>query len=229
MDGRQVRLSMFEQLAVIGKALASPKRLELLDLLCQAEKSVEALAQQAGIDVKLTSSHLKDLKAARLIDSRREGRNVFYRVADPAVAGLLVNVRKLAVRQLAELQTIVRDFFQHPEHVMPMSRDELLARAESGEVIVIDVRPRDEYDAGHLPFARSVPMAELRQHLARLPKKKTIVAYCRGPFCLFATQAVDLLNETGFEAYRLEDGVAEWSVAGFPVIGSARREQTTSH
>lgn len=214
---RETKDRLYEQVARIGKAAASPKRLELIELLCQGEKTVETLAQQADLDVKSASAHLKELKAARLVQARKEGKYAYHRLADSAVAAFWVTLRSLAEARLAELQTVLREFLADPGELAPVDRRAILSKAEHGEVIVIDVRPEEEYEAGHLPYARSIPLAELKKRLADLPRKKQIVAYCRGPFCMMAKDAVALLRQGGFKAVRLEDGVAEWLSAGLPV------------
>jgi rhodanese-related sulfurtransferase/DNA-binding transcriptional ArsR family regulator len=218
---REIKNLLYEQVARIGKAAASPKRLELIELLCQGEKTVEALSQQAELDVKSVSAHLKELKAARLVQARKEGKYVRYALADPAVARFWVALRTLAEGRLLELQDIVTEFLADPKQLAPVDRRAFIGRARQGEIIVIDVRPEDEFAAGHLPFARSIPVAELKKRLHELPRDKEIVAYCRGPFCLMARDAVALLRQKGFRAGRLEDGVAEWRSAGLSVEGGA--------
>jgi rhodanese-related sulfurtransferase/DNA-binding MarR family transcriptional regulator len=220
-DHREVKDLVYEQVARIGKAAASPKRLELIELLCQGEKTVEALAEQADVDVKSASAHLKALKAARLVSARKEGKYVRYRLADESVARFWVALRTLAEGRLLELRQVVSEFLSDPHQLAPLDRRTVLGRARQGEAVVIDVRPAEEFAAGHLPFARSIPLAELRRRLSELPRRKEIVAYCRGPFCLFATDAVALLRQKGFRAGRLEDGVAEWRAAGLPIEAGA--------
>lgn len=214
---RETKDRLYEQVARIGKAAASPKRLELIELLCQGEKTVETLAQEANLDVKSASAHLKELKAARLVQARKEGKYAYHRLADSAVAAFWVTLRSLAEARLAELQTVLREFLADPGELAPVDRRAILSKAKHGEIIVIDVRPEEEYEAGHLPYARSIPLAELKKRLADLPRRKQIVAYCRGPFCMMAKDAVALLRQRGFKAIRLEDGVAEWLSAGLPV------------
>lgn len=215
----EIKDLLYEQVARIGKAVASPKRLELLELLCQGEKTVDTLAQNARLGVKLASAHLKELKAARLVEARREGKYVYYRLADEAVASFWVTLRTLAEERLLELQMVIRQFVADPEQLAPLDRIQILGRAKQGEVIVIDVRPEEEFAAGHLPYARSIPLAELKKKLSALPTDREIVAYCRGPFCLMAKEAVALLQSHGYRAVRLPDGVAEWAAAGLPVEG----------
>jgi rhodanese-related sulfurtransferase len=211
---RKIKDLLYEQVARIGKVFSSPKRLELIELLCQGEKSVEELAAEASISVKLTSAHLRELRTARLVSTERRGKYIYYRLADKTVADLWVQVHTLAEERLVELQLAVQKIAAQPSDLVPNDRDSLMKAARKGEVIVLDVRPTEEYLAQHLPFARSIPLAELRQRLAELPKDRSIVAYCRGPFCLWAKDAVDLLQAEGFKATRLRAGVAEWASAG---------------
>jgi rhodanese-related sulfurtransferase len=208
---------LYEQVARVGKATASPKRLEIIELLCQCEKTVDTLAREAGISVKLASAHLKELRVARLVEGRKEGRNIYYRLSDANVAEFWVVLRTLAEERLLELQAALGSMVAAPRELVPAERRELIARAQAGELVVIDVRPEAEYRTGHLPYARSLPLRELKQRLDELPKDKPIVAYCRGPFCLMAPQAVQMLRASGFRAARLEDGVAEWRSRGLPL------------
>lgn len=212
-----MRDTLYEQVGRIGKALASPKRLELIELLCQSEKTVDALAETARCSVKLASAHLKALRQARLVEARRDGKYVYYRLADAHVADVWVNLRALAEERLLELQTALQSLAAPDEALIGTDRATLLRRAARGELIVIDVRPAEEYAAGHLPKARSIPLAELRARLRELPKNKPVVAYCRGPFCLMSSEAVALLKKRGFRATKLSDGVAEWRAGGLPV------------
>jgi rhodanese-related sulfurtransferase/DNA-binding transcriptional ArsR family regulator len=218
---RAIKDLLYEQVARLGKAVASPKRLELIELLSQGEKSVDHLAREAAITVKLASAHLKALKAARLLETRRAGRNIYYRLADDEVAELWVALRAAAEARLTSLQTAMRALVSHPGELAPMDSKKLLAQAKRGEVIVLDVRPEAEYRTAHLPYARSIPVAELKQRLKELPSKRPVVAYCRGPFCLMAKEAVELLNKKGFKAARLELGVAEWRARGLPLAREA--------
>jgi DNA-binding transcriptional ArsR family regulator len=183
---RETKDRIFEQFARIGHALASPKRLELLDLLCQAEKSVETLADQAAMSIANASRHLQILRAARLVDGRKEGLRVYYRLADDDVCSFFGSLRTLAASRLAEIDLIVRDYFDDPKSLQPVDKGRLLKKAEKGEVIILDVRPHDEYLAGHLPHARSLPLNELRKHLREFSPEQEIVAYCRGPYCLLS-------------------------------------------
>lgn len=213
----QTKSFLYEQVARIGKALASPKRLELIELLCQGEKNVEVLATQAEISVKLVSAHLKELRVARLVETRKEGRYVLYRLASTGVADLWVTLRAEAEERLVELQMALANIVAHGDDLEGFNRKAILKKAAAGEVVVLDVRPSDEYAAAHLPHARSLPVAELKRRLAELPKDTPVVAYCRGPFCLMARDAVELLRKKGYRAFHLTDGVAEWRAHGLPI------------
>lgn len=217
---RQVKDLLYAQVGRIGKAVSSPKRLELIELLCQGEKPVERLASEASISLKLASAHLKELRLAHMVQARKEGKNVYYRLTGEAVADFWVAIRSLAEDRLLELRAALAKLSRHADELMPMSREELLERARQGEVMVLDVRPVSEYAAGHLPYAESMPLEELKKRLADLPRDKPVVAYCRGPFCLMAKEAVELLQQEGFSAIRLEDGVAEWRANGLPLESS---------
>ncbi len=214
---REIKTLLYEQVARIGKAVSSAKRLELIEVLCQGEKSVDQLATEAGISLKLASAHLKELKSARLVEARRDGKNMYYRLVDSHVADLWVMLRTLAEERLLELQSAMRDLVTHPQELSPLNSDELFAQAQRGEVVVLDVRPATEFAAAHLPYARSIPLLELKQRLSELPTDKPIVAYCRGPFCLMAKEAVELLTQEGIKAVRFEDGIAEWRSKGLPL------------
>jgi len=212
-SARHTKDLLYEQVARIGKAACSPKRLELIELLCQGEKSVETLAAQASISMKLASAHLRELRAAHLVETEKQGKNVIYRIANRAVADFWVAIRSLAEDRLVELRMVLAQMASEPQALAPQDRDSLVRLAKKGEVIMLDVRPADEYAAAHLPFARSIPLEELKNRLAELPAGKTVVAYCRGPYCLMAKDAVELLRQQGFEAVRLPEGVAEWGIA----------------
>lgn len=214
---REIKNHLYEQVARIGKALSSPKRLELVELLCQGEKAVEVLAAQAEISMKLASAHLKELRQARLVDTRKEGKYVVYRLADPGVADLWVNVRAQAEERLVELQVALSSLMDHEDELEHVDRGTILERARAGDVVVLDVRPAEEYASGHLPHARSLPLDELKKKLKELPIGTPVVAYCRGPFCLMAKDAVGLLRKKGYRAFHLTDGVAEWSARGLPI------------
>ncbi|MCG5072365.1 ArsR/SmtB family transcription factor [Paraburkholderia tagetis] len=209
---REIKNALFEQVARIGKAVSSPKRLELIELLCQAPKPVETLAREASISVKLASAHLKELRAARLVDTERQGKHIIYSVASAEVPRFWVLLRMLAEDRLFELQDALRQMSASSHEWRSENRNELLRKARKGEVVVIDVRPVAEFEQAHLPFARSMPLAELRARLAELPEDKPVVAYCRGPFCLMSADAVALLQSQGFTALHFREGVAEWGV-----------------
>ena len=204
-------------MARVGKALASPKRLEILEMLAQGEKAVETIAAEVAIDVKLASAHLKALKEARLVQVRRDGKRMIYRLSGNDVAQLGVTLRQVAEEHLVELRLALQQMMAEPDRLTQVGRKELLAQAKRGEVVVLDVRPPEEFDAAHLPYARSVPLAELSHRLAELPRDVEIVAYCRGPFCLMSDEAVKLLREHGYQARKTFDGVSEWEAAGLPV------------
>ena len=208
---------LYEQVSRIGKAISSPKRLELLELLVQGEKTVERLADLAHVDVKLASAHLKALREARLVENRRDGKYVHYRLTNDDVADLLVKVREVAEEHLIELRVALGQMSAIPNLLSAETRESLLAKARAGDVIVIDVRPGDEYAAAHLPFARSMPLAELQQRIEELPPGKPVVAYCRGPYCVMSDAAVELLRSKGFSAYKIPDGVGEWRAIGLPL------------
>lgn len=222
MSARNVKDTLYEQFARIGKAVASPKRIELLDLLCQGERSVDALAEAANMSVKNTSAQLKELRLARLVETRKAGTRVYYRLADEAVCGFFLTLRDLARARLAEVEQVVQDYFEARDHLEPVKRDDLLRRVQSGEVVLLDVRPHAEYKAGHIPGALSVPLAELEEHLADLPTGAEVVAYCRGAYCVLAPEAMIILRARGFAARRLEDGFPEWKFAGLPVVAGSK-------
>jgi DNA-binding transcriptional ArsR family regulator/rhodanese-related sulfurtransferase len=224
MNLRRLKDLLYEQVARVGKALASPMRLEMLEMLAQGEKSVESLASAVSVDIKLASAHLKALKEARLVQSRRDGKRVLYRLSGQDVAQLGVALRQVAEEHLLELRLALQQMMAEPERLASVGRKALPAQAKRGEIVVIDVRPQDEYDTAHLPYARSMPLAELAHRLAELPHDVEIVAYCRGPFCLMSNEAVALLNRRGFRARKTFDGVSEWQAAGLPVTRAQRQQ-----
>jgi rhodanese-related sulfurtransferase len=217
MDNRTLKDLLYEQVARVGKAMASPKRLEMLEMLAQGEKAVETVAAEVAIDVKLASAHLKALKEARLVQSRREGKRIVYRLSGSDVAHLGVVLRQVAEEHLVELRLQLQKMMAEPDRLTQVGRKDLLAQAKRGEVIVLDVRPQDEYDTAHLPYARSMPLPELTKRVSELPRNVEIVAYCRGPFCLMSDEAVALLKKRGYRARKTFDGVSEWLTAGLPV------------
>lgn len=214
---RALKNLLYEHVARVGKALSSPKRLELLELLAQGEKTVEALAGEASISMKLASAHLRVLKESRLVESRRDGRFIAYALSGDDVAALWANLHSVAAEHLVELRIALESIVSGPERLTPETRLSLLKKAKRGSVVVLDVRPEAEYREAHLPYARSIPLPELKRRLAELPKGKEIVAYCRGPFCLMSGEAVALLRKRGYRARKISDGVAEWAAASLPV------------
>jgi rhodanese-related sulfurtransferase len=217
ITSQSAKEGLYEQFARIGKAISNPKRIELLDLLCQGERSVEVLAETARMGVTNTSAHLKVLREARLVDTRKEGTRVFYRLADEAVCEFFFSLRDLASNKFAEVDQLIQDYFVARDQLEPVGRAELLARADDGDLIVLDVRPGEEYEAGHIPGAISMPLEELERRLSGLREDAEIVAYCRGPYCVLAPQALEVLHSHGFNARRLEEGLLEWRQAGLPV------------
>lgn len=221
------KTAIYEQIARIGQATASPNRLELLDLLSQGPRTVEALAQQTGQSVATTSHHLQVLRRARLVYGDKAGLYVTYRLADPQVGDFFLELRQLAESRLAEVQQVTRQYLEQRGALEPVDNEELVRRVRAGEVTVIDVRPREEYVAGHIPGAISVPLADLPKRLRDLRKRHDIVAYCRGPYCVMSLDAVDLLRRKGFRAQRLEHGVVEWRAQGWRVDTGEHRHSGT--
>src|SRR3989339_260004 len=214
---RKFKDSIYEQFARIGKAVSSPKRLELLDLICQSVKTVEVLARETGLSVANASQHLQVLRAARLVEANKEGLFVHYRLADQAVCDFFRVMRELAESRLAEVEMITRRFLAGREGMEPVDRKKLIERVRDGSVVVLDVRPFEEFRAGHIPGAISVQLRDLEQRLSELPRDQEIVAYCRGPYCVLSIQAVEMLRSRGFNAVRLEEGVQDWRFLGLPV------------
>lgn len=214
---RRFKDAIYEQLARLGKALSAPKRLELLDLLCQGPRTVEALADEAAISIANASQHLKALRAARLVDAEKKGLYVEYRLADDQVCRFFLALRGLGQARLAELDQVARTYFEARGALEGVAGSELLRRVRAGEVTVIDVRPTLEYRAGHIPGALSIPVGELKARLKELPAEREVVAYCRGPYCVMAVEAVELLRKRGFSAHRMEEGVAEWRARGWRI------------
>jgi rhodanese-related sulfurtransferase/DNA-binding transcriptional ArsR family regulator len=207
---------LYGQLARVGKALASPHRLELLELLAQGERTVDSLANETSMSIASTSQHLHALREGGLVESRKQGLFVHYRLADPTVFELTRALRVVAETRLAELERVVRDHFGDRSEPEPVMMEELVERARSGNVIIIDTRPPNEYSAGHIAGAISVPIDELQERLKQLPKSKEYVAYCRGPYCAYADRAVELLRANGRRARRLSQGFPEWKASGLP-------------
>ncbi|HEY8743439.1 MAG TPA: metalloregulator ArsR/SmtB family transcription factor [Chloroflexota bacterium] len=214
---RAFKDQLYDQFARIGKALASPHRLELLDLLAQGERSVEDVARETGMSVANASQHLQTLRAAQLVTARRDGIHAFYRLADGQVFRLWQAVRDVGAVRLAEIDRLAIAFLGDRSTLEPVEAAELLERLRQGDVVLLDVRPEEEYRAGHLPGARSVPLATLDAQASQLPRDREIVAYCRGPYCLFSDEAVALLRARGYAARRLAIGFPDWRAAGLPV------------
>ena len=222
MASRQTKDALFEAIAAMGKAFASPRRLELLDLLAQGPRSVEALATVTGQSPANTSQHLQGLHAAGLLVRRRKGRRTLYTIAGDDVSALWLALRNTSVARLAEVERAAREYLG--DDVEAIGRGELVERLGRGDVVLVDVRPAEEYDAGHIEGARSIPLAELERRLAELPDDREVVAYCRGPFCAYAHEAVRLLQATGRPARRLDDGWPEWQLAGEQSQSTPTRE-----
>jgi rhodanese-related sulfurtransferase len=221
MGDRAAKTALFDAFARVAKALASGRRIELVDVLANGERTVEALAGEVGLSVANTSQHLQILRQAGLVGSRRQGTSVHYRLAGPEVFELWRTLRTLAASRLAEVERLAVAYLGGRDDLEPVTREELARRLEDGDdLVVLDVRPAAEYAAGHLPGAVSIPVGELRRRLAELPADREVVAYCRGPYCAFAHEAVELLRDEGFAARRLEDGLPEWQAARLAVIGT---------
>lgn len=216
------RGALHEQFARIGRAVSSPRRIELLELLCQGERTVESLARSTEMSTTNTSHHLQVLRGARLVETRRQGTRVYYRAADERVCRFASELGAVARDRLLEVEKIAREHIDEVETFEPVSREGLLARLARKDTIVVDLRPLEEYRAGHIPGAISLPVPELQRRLRRLPKDSLIVAYCRGPYCLLAPQAIPILRAHGYRVKRLEEGFPEWRAAGYPVkVGAA--------
>ena len=215
---------LYGQFARIGKALSSPHRLEILELLAQGERTVDSLATEVGLSLANTSQHLQALRQAALVESRKDGLFVSYRLSDPTIVDLCTAIRTVAERQLADLERLVRDHFGDRSDAQAVEMNELLKRARSKRVVVLDTRPPSEYAASHIAGAISVPVDDLQRRLRQLPKGKEYVAYCRGPYCVYADRAVEILRSNGRHARRLGEGFPEWRAAGLPVEMSAGSE-----
>jgi rhodanese-related sulfurtransferase len=224
--GRRFKDAIYEQFSRVGKAVSAPKRLELLDLLCQGPRTVEVLADQVAISVANASQHLQVLRVARLVETEKKGLYVEYRLADDRVCRFLGALRELAESRLAEVEQVTRQYLEERGAMEGVNGDELLRRVRNGEVTILDVRPPEEFRAGHIPGALSVPLPELKKRLAELRKDRDVVAYCRGPYCVMAIEAVALLRKKGFRAYRMEQGVVEWRARGGRVETNMERAHT---
>jgi len=218
MSRERPKQVLYGQFAEVAKGLGHGHRLEILELLAQGERSVEALAERAGLSVANASQHLRLMRRTGLLVSRRDGKRILYSLSDGSVLDLMAALRRVAERTLAEVRETVGGYFRERDALEPVSRRELARRLKDGLVTLLDVRPEDEFAAGHLPHAINIPLRELARRLRHLPRNKEIVAYCRGPYCVLAFEAVALLRDRGFKVRRLEDGYPEWKAAGLPVV-----------
>ena len=217
MSHRAFKGPLFDQFARIAKAVANPHRLELVDLLAQGERRVDDLAREAALSVANASQHLQALRQAGLVETRREGTSIYYRLADERVFRLWQAIRELGEARLAEIDRLTQTFLADRAQLEAVDAGTLVRRLGDGDVVVLDVRPEQEYRAGHIPGARSIPIAELEQRLQEIPTDCDVVAYCRGPYCVFSDEAVALLRDRGYRARRLEVGLPDWRSAGLPV------------
>jgi rhodanese-related sulfurtransferase/DNA-binding transcriptional ArsR family regulator len=222
MSTRSPKLALFAQFAAVAKSLGHAHRLELLEQLAQGERSVEVLADRTGLSIANASQHLQHVRRAGLVTSRRDGKFVYYRLTDDAVLDVLAALRRIAERNVAEVERVVRSYFDERDSLEAVSRRELLDRSHAGTVTILDVRPEDEFALGHVPGALNIPLRELEARLGEMDPRQEIVAYCRGPYCVLSYEAVAQLRARGFNARRLEDGLPEWRAAGLPMAtGSA--------
>lgn len=217
MTGREFKDLVFEQFAKIAHAFSSPKRLEIIDILAQGERDVESLSEQVQMKIANTSRHLQILKEARLVENRKAGVQVFYKLAGTEVLNCFKHLQSLSEKRSIEMREIVRLFFEERDGMEPISMDELWKRVQDNDVFVLDVRPSEEYKNGHIPGALSIPLSQLRNRLIEIPQDHKIVAYCRGPYCVLSTEAIEILRDAGIEVVRLKEGLPEWKEAGLPV------------
>ncbi len=224
MSSSNFKHDLFSQFARVGKALSNANRLELLEFLAQGERSVDELATVSGLTVANTSQHLQQLRQVGLVSTRKEGLKVYYRISGEDVIELFQALRQVAERHVAEVERLVNTFLTVKDDLEPVPADELLQRCRDGLVTVLDVRPPEEYAAGHVPGAINIPLAELESHLDELDPQQEVVAYCRGPHCVLAFEAVETLRRKGRKARRLEDGYPEWKASGLPVEGTSNNE-----
>lgn len=227
-EKRQFKIDLYDQLARLGNAMANGRRLELIDLLAQGERTVESLSSETEQPIANVSQHLQVLRRARFVDSRRVGTYVYYRLANKEVAAFWASFCRAGEGQLIEIREMVRAFFEHRDRFQAISQRELRKKLGDPGLVVLDVRPASEYDSGHIAGARSIPIGELRSRLAEIPKSCEVVAYCRGPYCVFADDAVRLLHSKGFNASRLDSGFPEWSSSGFPVSRGKSQDQAVN-
>lgn len=225
-DSASLKGAVYEQVARIGRAVCSPQRLEILAVLSQSPRHVESLAEETRLTVANASRHLQILKAARLVETERRGNRILYRLADASVDGFLRAYIGLAESRLAEIGDIVRRFHEGREDLQPVDREGLLKAVRKGEVLVLDVRPREEYEAGHIRGAVSMPLKELERRLTGLSKSRSIAAYCRGPYCIFAVKAAETLRRKGFDAVVLKESVQDWKAMGYPVETGAGKPRS---
>jgi rhodanese-related sulfurtransferase/DNA-binding transcriptional ArsR family regulator len=221
MSSQNPKRAMFEHLAAVARGLGSAHRIELLELLAQTERRVEELAGLSGLTIANASQHLQHLRRFGLVETRREGKRVIYRLADPEVVALLGALSRVTQRNVGAVEKVLNSYFRERDNLEPVSRKELFRRMRDGLVTLIDTRPEEEFSAGHLPGAINLPLSELKRRLRELPRDQEIVAYCRGPYCVLSYEAVAELRRRGFKALRLEDGYPEWKAAGLPVEHSA--------
>ena len=218
---RALKDTIYQQFARIGHAMSSPKRLELMDLLAQGEKTVEQLAEESGTPLKNTSAHLRVLRQARLVEARRDGSYALYRLADDRAVSLLRQIGALARARLAEVAQVADLYITRRDALEPVSLPDLRKRLRDGDVTLLDVRPEAEYAAGHIPGAVSIPVAQLKRRLAELPRDREVIAYCRGPYCVYSVEAVELLRKHNYQARRADEGMPDWRARGYPVEHAA--------
>jgi rhodanese-related sulfurtransferase/DNA-binding transcriptional ArsR family regulator len=218
MRRQNPKQALFAQFAAVAKTLGHAHRLDLLEQVAQGERSVEILAQRTGLSIANASQHLQHLRRAGLVTSRRQGKFVYYRLADDAVLDLVAALHRIAERNIAEVGRVLQSYFYERDSLEPVSREELLKRSRAGAVTILDVRPEDEFVLGHLPNAINIPLRGLQARLSELDRSKEVVAYCRGPYCVLSFEAVAALRARGFKARRLVDGLPEWRAAGLPVV-----------